>query len=144
MYRKILVATDGSEYSQRAVRRAGGLARKLGAQVTVVTVLHIPASYLMALGSSIAMGAEPWEALLRGCAQVLEEARVLLAAQATVARLETLRGSPAPEILRLAAEGAYDLIVVGSRGRGMASAHVLGSVSDHISHAAPGDVLIVR
>jgi len=144
VYRKILVATDGSETAKRAVRRAGGLARKLGARVTVVTVLHIPVSYLLALGSSIAMGGEPWEALVRSCETVLEEARALLTAQAVTPRLETLRGDPAGEILGLAAAEDYDLIVVGSRGRGQTSAHLLGSVSDRVSHAATGDVLIVR
>lgn len=144
MYRKILVATDGSEPARRAVRRAGGLARKLGAQVTVATVLHIPVSYMLALGNSIALGSEPWESLGRACEAVLEEGQALLAAQAVTPRLETLRGDPATEILNLAAAGDYDVIVVGSRGRGQAAAHLLGSVSDRVSHAAACDVLIVR
>lgn len=126
------------------MQRAARLARSSDAALTVVTVLHMPASYRLALGHSIGMGSEPWQALRHSCEEVLNQALELLTAQGVAAQTELKVGDPGDEIVRLAREGEFDLIVVGSRGRGTATAHLLGSVSDQISHHAPCDLLIVR
>lgn len=144
MYRRILVGTDGSEHSRQALTRALELARGSNAAITIVTVLHLPASYLMAQGSSIGMGSEPWSSLRQACEQVLAEAAALSIKSGIEPLTEVRMGSPAQELVQVAQEGGYDLIIVGSRGRGMARAHLLGSVSDQISHTAPCDLLIVH
>lgn len=144
MYHKILVATDGSEHAQRAVLRAGELALCAPAEVMVITILHLPASYLLALGSGIGMGSEPWAALRRSCEQVLEEALTLLSSLGIQAKTELKMGEPGEEVLRLAREGGFDLIVAGRRGRGRTRSHLLGSVSSRISFGSPCDILIVR
>ncbi|MBW1917742.1 MAG: universal stress protein [Deltaproteobacteria bacterium] len=144
MYRKILVATDGSEHARRAVERAACLARYTQGQVTLVTVLRLPTSYLLALGSSIGMGSEPWAALQRASERILEADLIFLLKQGITAAREMKVGNPAHEVLRLAREGRFDLIIVGRRGRGLTESYFLGSVSDRISHEAPCDVLIVQ
>lgn len=144
MYRRILVGTDGSDHSRRALTRAIELACASNAEITLVTVLHLPASYLMALGSSIAMGSEPWSILRQNCEQVLAEAGALAVASGITTHTELRLGSPAQELAQLAQEGGFDLIIVGSRGRSLTKAHFLGSVSDQISHNTPCDLLIVH
>jgi nucleotide-binding universal stress UspA family protein len=144
MYRRILVGTDGSEHSRRALTRALELARISNAEITVITVLHLPASYLMALGSSIGMGSEPWSSLHQACEQVLAEAESMFIKSGIKPLTEIRMGSPAQELVQMVQEGDYDLIIVGSRGRGMTRAHLLGSVSDQISHTATCDLLIVH
>lgn len=52
-------------------------------------------------------------------------------------------GDPAAEISRVAEEGGYDLLVVGSRGRGAVGEVVLGSVSSDLVRHALCPVLVV-
>ncbi|OPX19416.1 MAG: hypothetical protein BZ151_09365 [Desulfobacca sp. 4484_104] len=144
MYRKILVATDGSEHARRAVQRAAELSRHLQAEVTLVCVLNLPAPYLLALGSSIGMGSEPWAALQHSSKEILEADKAFLLNQGIAAQTELKTGNPAAEILQLARSGNFDLIVVGRRGRGLTESYLLGSVSDRISHQAICDVLLVQ
>ena len=58
--------------------------------------------------------------------------------------VEVVVGDPGPELCRLAADGNYDLIVVGSHGSGFLCRVLLGSVSHHVLHHAPCPVLVVR
>ena len=60
------------------------------------------------------------------------------------AAVEVVAGDPGSELCRLAADGNYDLIVVGSHGSGFLRRVLLGSVSHHVLHHAPCPVLVVR
>ena len=64
----------------------------------------------------------------------------------TTSRVTTrlLDGDPAREILKLAREGEFDVIVMGSRGRGRVSAALLGSVSNRIMHDADVNVIVIH
>lgn len=53
-------------------------------------------------------------------------------------------GNPASEILQEAEEGAYDMVVMGSHGRGTLGNFLMGSVSHRVAHHAKCPVLIVR
>jgi len=53
-------------------------------------------------------------------------------------------GDPATEIVRVAADEGFDVIVVGSHGSGFVKRVLLGSVSQHLLHHAPCPVLVVR
>ena len=54
------------------------------------------------------------------------------------------QGDPAIEICRVAKEGRFDLVVIGSHGSGFFKQVLLGSVSHHVLHHAPCPVLVVR
>lgn len=142
MYRRILVATDGSQPAGRAVRRAAGLARALGAELVIITVIHLPLAYRLALGSALAMAEEPWATLRRQAEEILSQAERLCWDQGQPATTVSRWGEPASEILQLIQEWGIDLLVVGSRGLGQARAHLLGSVSDRLSHEVQCDLLI--
>jgi len=60
------------------------------------------------------------------------------------AERRVVHGDPAIEICRVAEEGQFDLVVIGSHGSGFLKRVVLGSVSHHVLHHAPCPVLVVR
>jgi nucleotide-binding universal stress UspA family protein len=57
---------------------------------------------------------------------------------------QLLDGDPARELLKAARDGDYDLIVMGSRGRGRVSAALLGSVSNHVMHDTEVPVIVIH
>jgi len=143
--RPILFATDGSPSAEEAQQEAFELARRLGAPLVVVSVLHaaLPAVGYAAYGYSNIV-AELTEA---------EHHRVaaLLASVAEAADVEGIHcatvavdGFAVEEICRKASEYDAQLIVVGSHGWGAARRFLSGSVSTGLVHSAPCPVLVVR
>ena len=53
-------------------------------------------------------------------------------------------GDPAKEIVAVAKEGGFDVVVVGHRGSGRIREMFMGSVSEKVVHSAPCSVVIVR
>jgi len=53
-------------------------------------------------------------------------------------------GAPGPAICRAAADGNFDMVVLGSRGRGELKSLLVGSTSAAVIHGAPCPVLVVR
>jgi nucleotide-binding universal stress UspA family protein len=142
---QVLIATDGSELARHAAVCALGLFRS-GADVTIVTAVSPPVAVLPApddiVGMAQPIGAEMTETLVRdGEAMVHAVARRLGLGEA---RTRVLIGQPGPELCRLAAEEAADVVVVGSHGRGVLKRVLLGSVSDYLVHHSPCPVLVVR
>jgi nucleotide-binding universal stress UspA family protein len=137
----IVVGTDGSEHSLKAVTRAMALAEQRGAELHIVHVLHIPSNLLGALSQVPADIAE----LARSQQHMVWEtvAPIIEGAPMEVHKVD-LDGYPPDAIVDYAKSIGADLIVVGSRGRGELAALVLGSTSHRIVHLAPCDVLVVK
>ena len=124
--RRVLVATDFGETSERAARRGLALARRHGAEILLAHVVD-PAGLSVARGDADRMLAE-------------QNARDLGGA----ARLLALRGRPHVELSEAArAEGA-DLVVVGSHGAGALERALLGSVAEGVVERSPVSVLVVE
>lgn len=135
----ILVAVDGSDHALDAVRVASRLAAALSARVMLVTVYAAPSDALGEPNYSTALN----EAL-DGAQRVLNEARrTALEAGGPEPQVEWLAGEPAETILNAARAGRYDLVVLGTRGRGPVSAALLGSVSSSVAAGAGRPVLVV-
>lgn len=146
---KMIIATDGSEYSMEAVREACNLFReKCGIEIKVVSAFE----------DEYAIAAEPFaisadlyreiaEAAERQAVKNCEDAAAVLKTEFADASVtittEVLKGSPEQEIVELAKQWQADLIVVGSHGRGFWG-RLLGSVSDGVVHHSPCSVLVVR
>jgi maltose/moltooligosaccharide transporter len=145
-YDRVLVGTDGSPSSLLAVERAGQVASASEAELVVVTAYDpVPARDAAIL--NLAVG-NLREHQIRGKAhaeETLEGARELVNTERVRAVRElAVEGEPADAILATAAEQRADLIVIGNRGMGALSGHLLGSVPGDIAHRAPCDVLIVQ
>ena len=115
-YRRILVGTDGSASSERAVEVAVSLAGRLGAEVAAATAGENEGAASAALA--------PVRSRWPGLATLVAP------------------GPPATALVNLAESGTYDLLVVGSRGFA-GPRRLLGSVPDRVAHEARTSVLIV-
>ncbi len=141
MFKRILVAVDGSHHGRRAALTAAECAREQGATLTLLTVYHQPPSF-----EGEPEYSEQLEAAIQHAHAILdsEEAAVREAGGPAVAR-EALAGAhPATAILDAAASGQYDLVVMGTRGLGRIQSVLLGSVSAQVAARSPIPVLIVH
>jgi nucleotide-binding universal stress UspA family protein len=133
------VALDGSEHAFDAVRVAARLAAALSAQLTLMTAYHAPSDTLGEPNYSRALGEALGEAQ-----RILEDGRgVALNAGGPEPEVEWLAGQPAETIVATARAGDYDLVVVGTHGRGRLGAALLGSVSSAVAAHAGRPVLVV-
>jgi nucleotide-binding universal stress UspA family protein len=132
--KRILVAYDGGEPAHKALETAIDLASSHEASISVVSVVPFhPGRAPM----------DPWDDAAVH-AQALDEARQILAAKGITADLLEPIGDPAATIERIANDGGYDTVVVGSRGLGAVSRFLQGSVSGHVATHTNATVVIAR
>ena len=122
---KILVAFDGSALAHIAVEEAVDLAQKSNGSITV---LHV--TYILSDKDSLN--------LLKSVESKLRSKRVKY-------KLQSERSEYVPRrIIRVAMDGAYDLIIMGSRGLNISKSWVLGSVSMKVLESSHLPVLIIK
>lgn len=139
MYRKILVAIDGSQSSLKAAQAATRLARLTpDATVTLLHVLHVP-PVLMPIVDV------PMDAMVRNTGrEVIDSVVGAVDLPEVQLRTEIQIGDPATEIVQMARDGQFDLIAIGTRGLSPIKELFLGSVSHRVANTAPCPVLLVR
>lgn len=137
--RRILLATDLSEASEAATAQALELARDLGSDLLVVSVID-PRSLLLPSGR---MGARVDQ--VRSSRESVAQEIVGRGRSAGV-RVTFLiwEGNPGESIVDAARSEQVDMVVVGSHGRGSMGRFFIGSVSEHVVRHAPCPVLVVR
>jgi nucleotide-binding universal stress UspA family protein len=132
---RILVATDFSPDANEATKTAVALARALGSEVVLV---HVDEPLLELTHSN------EHTRRRRLANAALDRLTRALAARGIAARSSLRVGKPAREIVAAAAEEDALLLVVGTRGRSMAVASLLGGVAYDAIRKAPCPVLTVR
>lgn len=138
MFRKILVAIDGSQQSREALTIALDLAGRYRATICLLHAFpHV----------SDLLGTPQYEHLLEARStigqQILDSTRAQIDKDVPI-ETQLIEGPAAPAILRVAAEDSCDLIVMGSRGHGQLAGILLGSVSSAVAQRANCPVLIVH
>ncbi|MGB9859983.1 MAG: universal stress protein [Moorellaceae bacterium] len=139
MFHKILLGYDGSPHARKALKAALDLAQKYGAEITAVSVAHLPdfADTRDEVNGAL-------EDARNFFAQVLEQARELAAREGITLNTKVVPGHPADKLVSLAEEEGYDLIVLGARGLSGIKRFLLGSVSEAVVRLASCPVLIVK
>lgn len=132
--KNILVATDGSHNSERALIEAKKHAEHSSGEITILTITE-PLGYQTRFVD---------EVLEKESEKILKNSLNLFKDFKGEVNTKLKRGNSADEILEEAEEGEYDLIVIGSRGLGAFSRTFLGSVSNKILNHSKINVLIVK
>jgi nucleotide-binding universal stress UspA family protein len=146
MFKRILIASDGSDYALKAAQAAGEIAQKFGASLLLLSVFNPPPTVAPFAGGLqppidpeliARYGEETQDAIERQTGSVLEKLGVAYEARREV-------GHPAERIIGVAGRENVDLIVMGSRGLSGLQSFLLGSISDRVLHHAHCPVLIVK
>lgn len=140
--RRILAAVDGSPASVRAARLAARIAARFGAELTLFHAVHleVPAPS----GKYRAALAQLWKTHEDEAKRLMQDVAGGLRAHGAPIRTALARGSPAKTIAETARSGRFDLVVVGSRGRGAVARRLLGGTADRVVRLCELPVLIVR
>ena len=140
--KKILVAVDGSENSERALIEARKHGEKFGAEITILTVLDqsFGLNYASAR-SSKKVDNKTREEVGK---TIIDDALTFFENFDGQVMTTIRNGSPADEILEELEFGSFDLLIMGSRGLGVFSRTFLGSVSNKVLHHTDTSVLIIK
>ena len=146
-YRTIVVGTDGSDSSLRAVARAGALSGATGATLVIVCA-YLPADSddrdtaraQDALGEDAyqVVGSHPAEDTVRTAQEKAGQAG------ATNVKAVAVEGSPVEALLDVVRRENADLLVVGNRGLNGIKGRLLGSVPADATRRSKCDVLVVH
>jgi universal stress protein A len=144
---KILVPTDFSHPSDKALREAVDIAKQYRAQVYLLHVIPQELDYMCSLDYCVdaAMVQQIEEQALSGAKQSLQKQLEKIPEVRTLEAIaEVRKGHPAEEILKEEEEKGIDLIVMAPLGRSGLAQFLLGSVTNNVVKAARCFVLLVR
>lgn len=137
--KKILIATDGSDYTKEAVSYGLWLAKELGAEVTALYVIDQTSFVSFPMDSSIV---SVYSLLENEGKKAVEDVKVEGESKGVKVTPMVLEGSPTRKIVEVAAD--FDLVVLGTLGRSALSKLFMGSVAERVTRYAPCPVLVVR
>ncbi|MDY6819714.1 MAG: universal stress protein [Halobacteriales archaeon] len=139
MLSRVLVAMDGSEVAEKALKYS--LENHPDADITVLTVVGEP-SAMFGKATAIALAERPDEAMQEHAKLVLDRAREIAAEYDAEITTEVKAGHPARVILGRADD--FDTIVVGSHGGSLADRVFVGNVAEKVFRRSPVPVTVVR
>lgn len=134
---RMMVAIDGSAYSQAALERALYFAEEYDAELFAVSVVDI-------LPEHYADAPDVVEGLEKKSAAILDQAKQKAAEANVDLEVKLLRGDPAEEITRFSRESGVGLAFVGSHGRAGIKKLLLGSVAEKVIGLSPCPVLVAK
>lgn len=148
MYKKILIATDGSQLADRAVEQGFGLAKSIGAEILVVTVTELWSPRFAADQAEMGKfnAVEVYEnAEKRAADATLKRAGDLAAAQGITADTRHVSDRrPSEGILETAQLEDCELIVMASHGRRGIQKVLMGSQTAEVIALSDRPVLVIR
>ncbi|TSD99758.1 universal stress protein [Skermania sp. ID1734] len=131
-YPQVFIGADGSEDADSAIRIAGQIAARLDVPATVVTAWE---------GDSDVPGSQDYE-WARGVGDAaVDQLREL---GVTDVRQDQPTGSATDILLKIATDAPDSLLAIGARGLSSPTSRLTGSLSNHLSHHSPADLLLAR
>jgi nucleotide-binding universal stress UspA family protein len=140
VFERILVAFDGSDGSQRALRTGIRLAMRLGTELHTISVITRLPHYAATVGE-VKDAHEEFEAHFR---TLTKQARDLAAFQGVELETAVKAGHEVETIVTYAKEGGFDLLVIGFAGHSNLWGRIMGGTTQNLSRLAPCSVLIAK
>lgn len=146
MYKRILVAVDGSDTSDLALQEATGLARTQEAQLRI---LHVVDKVTLNWDAEFAYMGETQAALIQAGEEILRKAQMVaqeasVPADTKLVEIVQLGHRIANVIVEEADNWPADLIVIGTHGRRGFSRLLLGSTAEDVVRISSKPVLLIR
>ncbi|AUB54710.1 MULTISPECIES: universal stress protein [Methanobacterium] len=148
MYKKILIPTDGSEYSEKAGEYAIWIANQSFSQIMVLNV--IDTSYLRSIPQKdLELSLEDQfkaegNMAVQKFSKKLEESECNGKCKNILFNTLIKKGKPADEILKTIKEEEIDLVVIGASGKHGLNRLYPGSVTESVVRSASCPVLVVK
>jgi len=138
-FKKILVPTDGSEYTKAAIRQAVELAKLSGAELTALYVLDQTVLTNMPMDTAVM---NVYKTLEKEGQEAVDYVLNMAKEAGVKAEVSVKEGTPVKVILEESPK--YDVIVMGTLGRTGMSKLLMGSVAERVVRAAACPVMVVR
>ena len=139
MYTKILAANDGSPGGRKALAGAIELARKVSAELHMVTVEELPR-----FPASIDEIAEEKDEANHRFAPVIDAAKAEAKAAGVAIETHLVPGHVVDAVIGLVKQLKADLLVVGFMGHSQLYERIIGGTTDRLVRLAPCAVLVVK
>ena len=136
-FQRVLVATDGSKQCRTAVERAIDFSRSYGGEMSVVSIVDVPAEFY-------AEAPQVVEDLARKALGYVEEVKKQAEASGVKAETFVREGEAYQAIIDLAKARDVNIIVMGSHGRTGLKRLLMGSVAEKVIGYAPCPVLVTK
>ncbi|MCD4807853.1 MAG: universal stress protein [Methanococcoides sp.] len=141
LYKKVMVATDGSEQNKKAISYGIEFAKLSGAKLYVVYVVDTAAFASIPMDAGWEMMYELLETEGKDASNQVVE---LGEAQGLEIESAVLEGHPSNEIIEFAEGNDIDMIVIGTLGKSGLDRFLLGSVAEKVTRNSKVPVLVVR
>lgn len=140
MFRKILLANDGSEGAKKALAVAVELAKRYGAELHSISVEeHLPH-----YAASVSEILEEREEANHYFQKVTEEAAALASQHGVTLQAHVLPGHEVETVINFAKDHRFDLLIIGFMGHSKIFGRIWGSTSQNLTRLAPCSVLVVK
>jgi nucleotide-binding universal stress UspA family protein len=144
--RRVLVATDFSAHARVAADAAAGIAKAFGGKLTLLHAVPLSTYVDFATHNEAEAfrGVDFHEAILARQKGDADAELARLRAMGLEVDFQSVDGPPAPEIVRIAVEQKYELVVLGTHGRTGIARFLMGSVAEEVVRTCPIPVLSIR
>lgn len=140
MFRKILVAIDGSDGANKALGVAIDVAKHYGAELHSISIEeHLP-HYAATVGEVVEAKQEAVEYFRR----VVQAAEQTAKAAGLGLTTHVMPGHEVEAIVRFVKDGGHDLLVIGFMGHSRLYERIWGGTSQNLTRLAPCSVLVVK
>lgn len=140
MFRRILLAYDGSEGARKALRAAIETAKAFGAELHSITVVeHLPQ-----FAATVGEVQEALRELTRHAEVISQDAARRAAEEGVILHTKVVPGHEVETIVTYVKDGQFDLLVVGFMGHSSVFGRVMGGTTQNLTRLAPCAVLVVK
>lgn len=140
MYKKILVANDGSEHGKKALAKGIGLAKILQAELHMISVEeHLP-HYAATVGEVLEEKAEE-DSFFAG---IVKEAKAQAAPEGVALHAVVVPGHEVETTIKYVEAQHVDLLIIGFMGHSRVLGRIMGGSAANLTRLAPCSVLVVK